>query len=246
MKHTCAKVNFELFAFFVQPKNECLSRQIKSFSIKYHTIYNSTNLSELYLDVIADLKRKMMEFEHCESGWSFEKISHLEININKYCPLRGGSYIDLPSCIKNTKSCINIKTHDDDCFLWSIVAALYPCKLNVNRTNSYPHYSQVLYTRGLNLPPTPNDITLFENNNPSISLNIYGLDDKYQITGPLYTSSTRKDNHINLLYFEKTGKRHYCLIKNLYKLVRRQMTRHQNIMRRVSSIFCQQEKIRVS
>lgn len=70
-------------------------------------------------------------------------VSHLEININKYTPLRGGSFIDLPQIIKNTKSCINVQNKDQHCLLWSIAAGLYPSKNNVCRTNSYPHYSIV-------------------------------------------------------------------------------------------------------
>lgn len=38
---------------------------------------------------------KLTEFEHCKSGWAFMSVSHLEININKNSPMRGGSYIDL-------------------------------------------------------------------------------------------------------------------------------------------------------
>lgn len=230
-KHTCIKVNFELFANFVLPKTEQeLSRELKSFTIKYDIIYNSTDLVEFYSNITDNFCEKLSEFEHCQSGWSFESISHLEININKYTPLRGGSYIDLPTCIKNTKSCINIRSNDERCFLWSIVAALHPCKVNVNRTSSYPHYSSVLNSQGMNFPPTPNDLKVFEKNNPNISLNIYGLDDKMHITGPLYCSKDRKQHNVNLLYFEKCNKQHYCLIKDLVRLVRRQVTLHKGKM----------------
>lgn len=138
-KNTSIKVNFELFAYFMLPKSN--EQQLKSFNTRYEIIYNSTDFNNIYSKIIEVFKRKLTEFEHCESGWSFVSISHLEININKYCPLRGGTYLDLPDVIKNTKSCLNIQNNDEYCFLWSIVAALYPAKNNVCRTNSYPHYS---------------------------------------------------------------------------------------------------------
>lgn len=226
LKHSCIKVNFELFAFFVLPKSFEQTKQLKSFNTKYTIILNNTDISDLYSNVINKFNKKMTEFEHCESGWSFESISHLEININKYSPMRGGSFIDLPPAIKNTKSCINIKNKDNYCFLWSVVAALYPCKANNNRTSSYPSFSTILNTKGMSFPPTPNDIKIFEQNNTNISINIYGLDNRNNITGPLYMSNNRKKNHVDLLYFEKEEKQHYCLIKNLIRLVRQQLTRH--------------------
>lgn len=153
-------------------------------------------------------------------------MSHLEINVNKYSPMRGGTYIDLPKSIKNTKSCVNIRNTDNHCFVWSVVAALYPSKNNVCRVKSYPHYNSVLNVKGVSFPPTYTDIRLFELNNPEISINIYGLDNKNCVTGPLYLTKKRKIDHINLLFIERNNKGHYCLIKDLVKLVKRQITQH--------------------
>lgn len=135
LKHKCIKVNFELFAYFVLPKSG--EQQLKSFNTKYEIIYKSTDLNEIYLFIRETFKMKLTEFEHCESGWSFTSVSHLEININKFSPMRGGSYLELPSVIKNAKSCINIKNNDEYCFLWSILAALFPANNNVCRPSSY-------------------------------------------------------------------------------------------------------------
>lgn len=224
LKHDCIKVNFELFAHFVLPQSS--EQLLKSFNVKYEIVYHNTDMNDLYYHVIEAVKRKISEFEHCDSGWSYISISHLEININKHSPMRGGSYLDLPLPIKNSKSCINIKNTDNKCFLWSIVAALHPSKRNVCRMTSYPHYSSVLCTEGMIFPPSFNDIKLFELKNPEISVNVYGLEKKYLVTGPLYMTKTKKENHVNLLYFEIDNKGHYCLIKDLVRLVRRQITQH--------------------
>lgn len=55
------------------------------------------------------------------SGWTIEKESVLEpfVNITKYAPLRGGSYIELPRELRNaSKGLINIKNEDDEYFRW--------------------------------------------------------------------------------------------------------------------------------
>lgn len=229
MKHDCIKINFELFTHFSLPKKNEL--QLKSFNTKYEVVYRSTDLNELYETVIEKLKHKFIEFQHCESGWSYFGMSHLEINVNKYCPMRGGSYIPLPTKIQNTKSCLNIQNNDKHCFLWSIIAALFPSRKNVCRVNSYPHYSSILNTEGMSFPPSVNDIKLFEKNNPNISINVYGLNKCNVVTGPLYMtkSKKKKKHHINLLYFEQRDKGHYCLIKNLVRLVRRQISHHKGM-----------------
>lgn len=222
-KHNCIKLNFELFAYFMLPKsNEIM---LKSFNTKYNIVYNNTDLKKLLMNVIDTLNEKFTEFQHCQSGWTFVSLSHLEININKYSPMRGGSYIELPSAIKNSKSCINIKNKDNYCFLWSIMAGLYPAANNVCKISSYPHYSTVLNINAMSFPPSQKDIRQFEKNNSNISINVYGLR-KNNVTGPLYVSKLKKKNHFNLLYIENQTTGHFCLIKNLIRLVRPQITRY--------------------
>lgn len=228
-KHNCIKVNFELFAYFVLPTTG--EQELKSFNSKFELVYHSTDKNDLYLNIINTFERKLSEFQHCGSGWSCLFMNHLEINVNKYNPLRGGSYIELPNVLKRSKSCINIQNNDNHCFLWSIVAALFPQKRNVCRTNSYPHYSTVLNISDMMFPPSNPDIRHFEKINPNISVNIYGLDNsKHIVTGPLYVTKSRKRNHVNLLYIEKNGKGHYCLVKDLLRLVKRQITHHKGKM----------------
>lgn len=196
-KHDCLKINFELFVNFIMPKSQ--EQQLKSFNTKYEVVYKSTNLLQLHVNIVEKLKNKLSEFQDRESGWSYISISHLEVNINKYCPMRGGSFVPLPAKIKNTKSCLNIQNNDNHCFLWSIVAALFPSNNNVCRVKSYPHYSSILNTEGMSFPPSVSDIKLFEKNNPDISINIYGLN-KCLVTGPLYkTKSKREKYHVNML-----------------------------------------------
>lgn len=225
-KHKCLKIQFELFAFFMLPKKE--GKELKSFNTKYEILNDINGLKEIYRNnTIETLKRKLTEFEHSESGWTFLSVSHLEININRYCPLRGGTYIKLPPCVANTKSCVNVKNNDEFCFLWSIIAALYPCDKNSDRCSSYPHYSKVFNVDGMKFPPSFQDIKIFEKNNLDISINVFGFDKKYKyITGPLYMTDNKRINHFNLLFIESEEKGHYCLIKNLKKLVRRQVTQH--------------------
>lgn len=225
-KHKSIKLNFELFVMYRLPKNDEVS--LKSFNTKYTAIVQSSNLQAIYEEYSRKLINKCTEFELSESGWAIEAINHLEINIAKYNPLRAGTFVYLPKNIASTKSCLNIHNTDSHCFLWCIMAYMYPTKRNPNRTSSYPHFSKILNVTGMSFPPTFEDIKCFERNNTNISVNIYGLEKNNTVTGPLYKTSQKKLMHVNLLYINKNNKSHFVLIKNFEKLVHRQLTKHKS------------------
>ena len=60
------------------------------------------------------------------------------LDIAKYEPFKGGSYIPLPKYLANKKAIINIKNKDNDCFRWAIKSALFPTDSHSDRTSSYP------------------------------------------------------------------------------------------------------------
>lgn len=222
-KHKALKVNMELFVSYYLPKDD--QKSLKSFNMQFSTIFHNTDLVIFYEKCVEGLVTKCSEFELSESGWTIDCVSYLELNINKYNPLRAGSYVQLPSKIRNTKSCLNIQNKDDHCFLWCIMAHMYPAKKNPNRVTSYPSYKNFLNTTGMSFPPTLNDIKLFEKNNPHISVNVYGLE-KNEVTGPLYKTACRKLTHVSLLLVEDNKKNHFCLINNFEKLVHKQLSKH--------------------
>lgn len=225
-KHRSLKVNIELFITYNLPKDN--TQSLKSFNTKYTMVLQSTDISVLYHDLSNLLLMKCLEFEHAESGWTIESVSHLEINIAKFSPLKAGSYIPLPKSIQNTKSCLNIKNNDEYCFLWSIVAHLYPAKNNPNRLSSYPHFSNFFNTSGMSFPPSFKCIKWFERHNTGVSVNIYGLDEHGSITGPLYKTLRRRVEHVNLLFISCKSKNHFCLIKDMGKLLHNQLTKHKS------------------
>ena len=68
------------------------------------------------------------------SGWLIKEVSGHFINIVKYLPLRGNSYIQLPKELQHhKKGLINLQNRDDKCFLWCHNRYLNPCKKNPQR-----------------------------------------------------------------------------------------------------------------
>lgn len=224
-KHVCIKVNFELYSKFLLFKNN--EQEIKSFGTKNIPIYNNYDFESLFTSVMDTLRTKIDEFEDRDSGWAFLSCTHLELNINKYQPLGGSTFIEMPTYIKKKKACINIRNSDDYCFLWSVVAALHPAKNHQDRVSSYPHFQDVLNIENMSFPVTFSDIKIFEENNPQLGFIIYGLKKNKTIIGPLYKSESTDDKQIiHLLILENNLTSHYCLIKDLSRLVRSQLTKH--------------------
>ena len=53
------------------------------------------------------------------SGWSISSIDEHSINIVRYEPMQGNSYISLPVKLQNSaKGLINLQNKDDECFRW--------------------------------------------------------------------------------------------------------------------------------
>ena len=59
-----------------------------------------------------------------QSGWRFRSIVSLNVFTAEYKPLKGSSYIPLPSCLSSKKAIINMQNEDEECFKWSITRAL--------------------------------------------------------------------------------------------------------------------------
>ncbi|KAL0849054.1 hypothetical protein ABMA28_013417 [Loxostege sticticalis] len=224
-KHTCLKVNFELFSIFMLFKNNM--QEMKSFLTKNFVIYQNYDFNSIFFKLQSTLKKKIDEFQESDSGWAFLSNSHLEINVNKYQPLGGCSYLKLPKCIQNKKACLNIHNKDQFCFLWSVTAALYPARSHPERVSSYPNFQDVLNVQGMSFPVTFTDINIFEKNNPKLRFIIYGLKNNKTIIGPLYKSENNENKRtIHLLLLDNGTNSHYCLIKDLSRLLRSQVTAH--------------------
>ncbi|XP_070169355.1 uncharacterized protein [Polyergus mexicanus] len=150
--------------------------------------------------------------------------------------MRAGCHVKLPREIVLKRAVINVRSNDNACFAWAVVAALYPAEKNAGRESSYPHYTTVLNLKGVKFPMSLNRITKFERIN-DISINVYIVRDKKEGKGgcrvvPLRLTDDKKDRHINLLYFDDMTRRdnvtHFAWIKNLPRLVGSQLSGRRN------------------
>ncbi|CAG9840690.1 unnamed protein product [Diabrotica balteata] len=90
-------------------------------------VYKDTNLDEWFENHVSEpLSKKLEEFQERDSGWALKAVVNLGVNINKYTPQLGSSYIELPPQIKRKKACVIVKNDDETYFAWSVISALNP------------------------------------------------------------------------------------------------------------------------
>ena len=78
--------------------------------------------------------------------------------------------------------------------------------------------SMVLKWEGLKFPVNFSDINKFENNNSSISANLFGYEKRVH---PLRISehNYKRESTVNPLLISDDAKQHYCWIKDISKLI---------------------------
>ncbi|CAG2208280.1 unnamed protein product [Mytilus edulis] len=80
-----------------------------------------------------------IEYQRQGSNWTVDKVVDLTIHMARYRPLKGSSYIPLPIKLRSKHAIVNVKNKDSKCFMWSILAAMYPAKRDGERVTTTHH-----------------------------------------------------------------------------------------------------------
>ena len=136
------------------------------FKSKAREIINENDIELVISEAGNELINRISEWISEGSGWVIISIDKHEIDVTKYEPLRGSSYLPLPETLKNKKALINIKNeNDNDCFRWCHLAYLFRDKINPQRISKYKKYiNQVKYDR-IDFPVKVKNIQKIENLN---------------------------------------------------------------------------------
>ncbi|CAH1998580.1 unnamed protein product [Acanthoscelides obtectus] len=136
------KVNMEVFGQYVLQSKDVVD--IKSFDTTDTVIDMGVDLSNVYKQFTDEIISQSSEFEEKDSGWATKTILFAEVNINKFSPFGGSSFIKLPHFIEKKKAIINVQNKDEYCFAWAVTSALMPAHAHPAQTSSYLHFSTIL------------------------------------------------------------------------------------------------------
>ena len=79
------------------------------------------------INIISPLEFHIQQQEMKDSGWRFDKINSMTIHFYKTTEMNGSNYIKIPV---RSNAILNVENNDKYCFLYSILAYLYPCNNN--------------------------------------------------------------------------------------------------------------------
>ena len=161
--------------------------------------------------------------------WNFNRGLKIVLNIYKYNPLKGSSWIPLPQEISKKKAVINPKNNDQKCFLLCIgIYKLLEKNPNIKNeekiSNNLKKEVENFNLNGIEFPCGYRDIDKFEKNN-KISINLYGYESN-EVSILRISKEKQNKTYVNLLLIDDGSKKHYCLIKNLSRLVSKKLNKH--------------------
>ena len=206
-----------------------------AFHSGYKIITESTDVYEIYNEMIDEIEEKIQKVEQVEgSGWVFLEVENLTLHTNIWDPIKASSYIDLPKELKNKNAIINMKNEDNNkCFLWCVLRALNPKNKNAERIDKdLKSKEDTLNMEGIDYPVNLKDIKRFEKQNPEISISVlgYSKDERiYPLRISEYTKKKKEDGRkydIVLLLIKDGDNSHYCYVKNLSALLTSQLNKH--------------------
>jgi hypothetical protein len=226
LQNTALKINILVRVKFQKEATE-LEEQNRCFKTKNVRVLQADDVDGILDRLFGKLLKEKSESSSKGSGWSLREILGLELRVNRYRPLRGSSYIELPPKIAQTHSVINVQNKDDDfCFKYAIWAKNIDG--NPQRVSKYNTQS---FRAGydwdcISHPVEISKIVIFERKN-NISINVFGLDERDNVY-PIKIVNEELEDHRDLLYLVEGNKSHYCYIRNFDKLVKSQMTKHKS------------------
>ena len=168
----------------------------------------------------------MATFQSMDSGSRLYSIIKIELHNTRYNPQRGETWIPLPKELANKKAIINMQNKDNKCFLWCVLRALNPKDNHPERVDKeLKEKENTLNMEGIEYPVSLKDLNTFEKQNPTISIIVFGF--KGKSVYPLRNSDNMDREHkIVLMLIEKDGVQHYCLVKNVSRLLSSQVSKH--------------------
>ena len=188
----------------------------------------NTEINGLLEGIPTFLQALLENFISNGSGWVVNEIKTVWIEIAKYQPLKGGSYMSLPRKLSNKKCVINPKNEKDNlCFYYCYLMSKIKVEKNPQRINRYKDaLNDLLYIERGNkkIRKHPSEVDLgyiptFERKE-NTAINVFGWDNKKQeVIIHRITNQPEDMERINLLLIERDEKKHYVYIKDFNRLL---------------------------
>ncbi len=227
------KVYMNLTCVLAKENMRTGTEELDLFGSRSGTYVVTVQLGEMYEMMSERMLENLSKFQRNGSGWRLKSISDLEIGIAKFDPLSGSGYSKLPEFIRKKKAVVNMKNDDNQCFKWAVTRALNFIDSNTERvTKELREQTKKYDWSNIEYPTKVDDIHIWEKNN-NILINVFGYDEdakticaKKMCKGfesiVIGEEEDVSDKIINLYLHDDN---HYCVIRNLSRLVSSQLSK---------------------
>ena len=204
------KLNFEIER---NGKTQEMSHYFKEGQPHVFTSYDKEQIEQKYDEFMAKIKGEIENWSLLGSGWEIESIELAYVNVAKYQPLRGGTYLPLPANLAKKKAIINVKNKDHECLKWALRAALFPPKDGVHPERPSKYFkNDGINCEGIDFPTPVKQIDKLEKQNPNLAINVFGWEKDTVIVHRI-SSKEKSVKRINLMLIESGEIQHYCWVK---------------------------------
>nr|XP_034322790.1 uncharacterized protein LOC117688689 [Crassostrea gigas] len=201
---------------FTKTKGDQLEKAEPHFHGRCHILLNNEDIEPTLRESIMKIFNAFIEYQREGSNWVLDKVLGVTVHIVQYNPIKGSSYLSLPAKLASKKAIVNVQNTDQKCFMWSVLAALYPVTNHPERVVNYVQHIEKLDFSGISFPVRVGDIPKFEKRN-DISINVFGYEKRELY--PLHLTRERGLKHVDLLDLNRGDTSHYCWIKSINRLL---------------------------
>ncbi|XP_022161019.1 uncharacterized protein LOC111027104 [Myzus persicae] len=188
------KFNLKLEGTYRRPGVENSSEN-RSFVCPAKALYAETDLTEKIGQTFTTLLEQEEVYLSRGSGFILETVDGVILTVYRYTPMVGSSYVQLPIMIENKKGTINPQNNDPKCFKWCVLARHVTGRNKFYISNNYYQHENKYDFSGLSFPTPLCDVKIFERNNQNVSINVYGIEKKFD---PSSKSMHNANNICNL------------------------------------------------
>ena len=213
---------FETLKITFEKPNKEEETRTAFFNSPVKTIINETEIDEAMQTSRQVLTNTIEKWTGLGSGWSGMRVDGHYVNITKYKPMRGSSYIELPAELNHPNNgLVNLRNKDDCCFAWCHVRPQDKNPQRIKKSDNAFIKDKIVNYDGIEFPVTIKDYNKIEKMN-NIRINVFAYEKQPY---PIYISKEKFEDHMELLLITEGNKKHYVLIKDFNKLMYNQ-TKH--------------------
>ena len=196
-----------------------------AFNSRMTDVHLGSGLDAIVDGMIAHIKTQIENPALLNSRFRFDEILFPDVNFHRLNLTRGSFYLPLPDWLARKKEIISPQNDDEECFKWSVMAALKWADIESHpeRVSNLRKFVDNYDWSELKFLVSIKDIGVFETNN-NVSVNVLVAEDR-----EIYIHrklNYRRNLEINLMLISEGDRWHYTAIKSLSRLLASRNSKH--------------------